>query len=87
MHRGHSPRRCNKSDPFLALHPAHAQELIFYRDFPKRHGNLINAALCIALKSHPGGLSLIESRFSFLSGCDVSVDNFFVDQTGKIRLF
>jgi hypothetical protein len=66
-----------KADPFLSLDDQYASETIFYRDFPKAH---------VALRNHPGGLSIIEKRFPFVSGCEVHVDNFFVGGNGKIHL-
>jgi len=74
------------SDPFLG-HPRYARDIVVYRDFPKRHGNLIQDAVAIALASHPGGISALRKRFPVLSGITVEVDNLFVASNGQIFLF
>ena len=73
-------------DPFMALDPSAAIPMALFRDFPKTHGNIIQHAVGIALKSHLGGLSEVQKRFSFLSGCQIEIDNFFVSRHGKIYL-
>jgi hypothetical protein len=65
-------------DFLLQLDPAYATPTIIFRDFPKSHGNILQKAVGIALNSHVGGYTKTEMRFDFLSGCAVSVDNFFL---------
>src|SRR4051794_22069517 len=71
----------------LSVDPGYAEATIIFRDFPKRHGNIISAAVKLALDGHVGGLSQSEKNFTFLSGAKVAVDNFFLSSTGRIYLF
>jgi hypothetical protein len=74
-------------DMLFDLPPRIAAAAIIFRDFPKRHGNIIQRAVGIALENHPGGISQTAARFSFLSGLQVEVDNFFMTRNGQMHLF
>jgi hypothetical protein len=64
-----------------------AEPAIIFRDFPKKHGNIIQRAVGIALANHVGGYTRTSARFRFLSGLSVEVDNFFMASNGQIYLF
>jgi hypothetical protein len=76
-----------RSEFLLELDPGYAEAAIVFRDFPKAHGNIISAAVGVALDGHIGGISKCEKTFTFLSGAKVSVDNFFMTSRGQIFLF
>lgn len=83
--KANAPQTAN-NDFLLRLSPSVAVPSIVYRDFPKRHGNIIQEAVGIALASHRGGYSAVSKRFHFLSGLQVSIDNFFLSSSGQIFL-
>jgi hypothetical protein len=74
-------------DMLFDLPPRIAAAAIIFRDFPKRHGNIIQRAVGIALEHHPGGIAQTAARFKFLSGLHVEIDNFFMTRRGQIHLF
>jgi hypothetical protein len=74
-------------DLLFDLPPAAVVPAIIFRDFPKRHGNIIQDAVGIALSHHPGGYEVTSAKFKFLSGFAVDVDNFFMAADGQIYLF
>src|SRR5262249_32557315 len=80
-----APNRAH--DLLFDLPPAAIEPAIIFRDFPKRHGNIIQRAVGIALQNHPGGYEATSATFNFLSGLDVQVDNFFMAADGQIYLF
>jgi hypothetical protein len=75
------------TDLLFQLPSAMAEPAIIFRDFPKRHGNIIQKAVGIALQNHAGGFTQTSARFPFLSGLTVEVDNFFMNSNGAIYLF
>ena len=75
-----------QKDFFLHLSGATAEAAIVFRDFPKRHGLIIQKAVGLALLGHAGGYVETSKRFSFLSGMKVEIDNFFVHSSGQIYL-
>jgi len=74
-------------DLLFDLPPVATLPAIIFRDFPKRHGNIIQRAVGIALQNHPGGYVQTSASFAFFSGLQVEVDNFFMAANGQIYLF